>query len=166
LKICKSFQKYTLKFKLFIESFNFYNVYHFIIETQSLGQANNSNKIETHKQINEQFFSKNNNFTSLVNDIYNSSHFHKTISYKSYECEQQPNNRFNEYPLKKSALITEEQESNFNNNRRRRTAFTSEQLLELEREFHLKKYLSLTERAQLANTLGLSESQVKIWFQS
>lgn len=52
------------------------------------------------------------------------------------------------------------------NNRRRRTAFTSEQLLELEREFHLKKYLSLTERAHLAHTLGLSESQVKIWFQS
>jgi hypothetical protein len=117
--------------------------------------------------MNEQIFSKNNNFTSLVNDIYNSSHFHKSISYKSYECEQQPNNRFNEYPLKKSTLITEElEESNLNNNRRRRTAFTSEQLLELEREFHLKKYLSLTERAHLANTLGLSESQVKIWFQS
>lgn len=51
-------------------------------------------------------------------------------------------------------------------NRRRRTAFTSEQLLELEREFHAKKYLSLTERAHLAHTLRLSESQVKIWFQN
>ena len=50
--------------------------------------------------------------------------------------------------------------------RRRRTAFTSEQLLELEREFHAKKYLSLTERAHLAHTLRLSESQVKIWFQN
>lgn len=50
--------------------------------------------------------------------------------------------------------------------RRRRTAFTSEQLLELEREFHAKKYLSLTERAHLAHTLCLSESQVKIWFQN
>jgi len=50
--------------------------------------------------------------------------------------------------------------------RRRRTAFTSEQLLELEREFHAKKYLSLTERAHLAHSLGLSESQVKIWFQN
>lgn len=51
-------------------------------------------------------------------------------------------------------------------NRRRRTAFTSEQLLELEREFHAKKYLSLTERAHLANVLRLTESQVKIWFQN
>ena len=53
-----------------------------------------------------------------------------------------------------------------NSHRRRRTAFTSEQLLELEREFHAKKYLSLTERAHLAHALRLSESQVKIWFQN
>jgi homeobox protein GBX len=45
--------------------------------------------------------------------------------------------------------------------RRRRTAFTSEQLLELEREFHAKKYLSLTERSQIATTLKLSEVQVR-----
>lgn len=45
--------------------------------------------------------------------------------------------------------------------RRRRTAFTSEQLLELEREFHAKKYLSLTERSQIATSLKLSEVQVR-----
>jgi len=41
--------------------------------------------------------------------------------------------------------------------RRRRTAFTGDQLLELEKEFHSKKYLSLTERSQLAHDLRLSE---------
>ncbi|BFG06303.1 homeobox protein unplugged [Drosophila madeirensis] len=56
--------------------------------------------------------------------------------------------------------------SNSSKSRRRRTAFTSEQLLELEREFHAKKYLSLTERSQIATSLKLSEVQVKIWFQN
>lgn len=48
--------------------------------------------------------------------------------------------------------------------RRRRTAFTSEQLLELEREFHAKKYLSLTERSQIAAALKLSEVQVSSFY--
>lgn len=50
--------------------------------------------------------------------------------------------------------------------RRRRTAFTSEQLLELEKEFQAKRYLSVSERGLLAHTLQLSEAQVKIWFQN
>lgn len=50
--------------------------------------------------------------------------------------------------------------------RRRRTAFTSEQLLALEREFQAKKYLSLTERSQIAARLALKEGQIKIWFQN
>ncbi|CAF1002891.1 unnamed protein product [Rotaria sordida] len=50
--------------------------------------------------------------------------------------------------------------------RRKRTAFTNEQLIELEAEFQQKKYLSLIERSQIAETLNLSEIQVKIWWQN
>lgn len=50
--------------------------------------------------------------------------------------------------------------------RRKRTAFTSQQLLELEREFYNKKYVSLEERSHIATNLKLSEVQVKIWFQN
>lgn len=50
--------------------------------------------------------------------------------------------------------------------RRKRTAFTNTQLIELEKEFLAKKYLSLNERSQIAKLLNLSEMQVKIWFQN
>ena len=40
------------------------------------------------------------------------------------------------------------------------------QIYELERRFKLQKYLSAPERDQLAHMIGLSPTQVKIWFQN
>jgi hypothetical protein len=50
--------------------------------------------------------------------------------------------------------------------RRARTAFTYEQISALEQKFKLTRYLSVFERSNLAASLKLTETQVKIWFQN
>ncbi|XP_055928721.1 homeobox protein HMX3-like [Argiope bruennichi] len=47
-----------------------------------------------------------------------------------------------------------------------RTVFTRSQVYQLEATFEMKRYLSSSERAGLASSLHLTETQVKIWFQN
>ncbi|XP_037107114.1 homeobox protein BarH-like 1 [Syngnathus acus] len=50
--------------------------------------------------------------------------------------------------------------------RRSRTVFTELQLMGLEKRFEKQKYLSTPDRLDLAESLGLSQLQVKTWYQN
>uniref|UniRef100_T1IV45 Homeobox domain-containing protein n=1 Tax=Strigamia maritima TaxID=126957 RepID=T1IV45_STRMM len=50
--------------------------------------------------------------------------------------------------------------------KRSRTTFSTEQLNHLEDEFQRNQYLAGRDRSQLADKLGLSETQIKVWFQN
>jgi len=50
--------------------------------------------------------------------------------------------------------------------RKSRTAFTNQQIFELEKRFLYQKYLSPADRDEIAAQLGLSNAQVITWFQN
>ncbi|XP_042314412.1 NK1 transcription factor-related protein 2 [Sceloporus undulatus] len=69
-------------------------------------------------------------------------------------------------PLPSSSKRRRLEVSSCSKPRRARTAFTYEQLVALENKFRATRYLSVCERLNLALSLSLTETQVKIWFQN
>ncbi|XP_013193929.2 homeobox protein Hox-B7-A-like [Amyelois transitella] len=50
--------------------------------------------------------------------------------------------------------------------KRTRQTYTRHQTLELEKEFHFSNYVNRGRRAQVSKAVGLTERQIKIWFQN
>lgn len=86
--------------------------------------------------------------------------------------ESQTSHKMNDKCEPKTEMEDEMDEDEFDHNgkqkkpRKPRTIYTSLQLQQLNSYFQKTQYLSLPERAELATALGLSQTQVKIWFQN
>ncbi|CAK1541036.1 unnamed protein product [Leptosia nina] len=89
------------------------------------------------------------------------------ISYKPFnlhyerKCATPPDSR-----LMHSPNYSLEYSQSSGRKKRSRAAFSHAQVYELERRFSQQRYLSGPERADLAVSLKLTETQVKIWFQN
>jgi hypothetical protein len=58
------------------------------------------------------------------------------------------------------------QDPNNKKKKKARTTFSGRQIFELEKQFEAKKYLSSSERAEIASLLNVTETQVQIIFKN
>lgn len=77
------------------------------------------------------------------------------------DCESPPANLPANYQMNSKQA----DDGTCNRKKRSRAAFSHAQVFELERRFSVQRYLSGPERTELAKSLRLTETQIKIWFQ-
>lgn len=68
--------------------------------------------------------------------------------------------------IDRSSIPSTTQDDNPHDKKRTRILFTSWQVAELERLFAEQKYVSAQERSVISMRIGLSPTQIKIWFQN
>lgn len=86
---------------------------------------------------------------------------HESTAIDNAKSDSEPNNATDSSAVEDKSLDQPKQRK-----KRSRAAFSHAQVFELERRFNHQRYLSGPERADLAASLKLTETQVKIWFQN
>uniref|UniRef100_A0A915DST1 Homeobox domain-containing protein n=1 Tax=Ditylenchus dipsaci TaxID=166011 RepID=A0A915DST1_9BILA len=82
------------------------------------------------------------------------------------DVDQQHNNNHYQHSQQAQHMLQLSPNSLMLNKKQSRPTFTGHQIFMLEKKFEQTKYLAGADRAQLAQELSMSESQVKVWFQN
>ncbi|OAF72108.1 Caudal-type homeobox protein [Intoshia linei] len=125
--------------------------------------ADNCKYINVSGQNNPTFYSmeqcpKNENFSQPCEDMWNQKHcLNKNVNSHNIQHPYQWMNVQHNTPAEPNRTRTKE---------KYRIVYTDLQRLELEKEFHFSHYITIRRKGEISRMLGLSERQVKIWFQN
>ncbi|CAF1314120.1 unnamed protein product [Rotaria sordida] len=128
---------------------------------------------EQYQSINDDLIPASNDTSSSVNNMISSLTFSKTVTNSTHDCI---------YPWRRPGIhkLIEKNDvlkmhkcspsffllTGFNfEHKRSRTGYTHHQLRELEREFHIHKYVPRWRQIEIGRRLALTERQIHIWFQ-
>lgn len=87
-------------------------------------------------------------------------------TYRKQHSDESEDKREEGFQCKEEEKLEQDLDQKSSRKKKTRTVFSRSQVFQLESTFDVKRYLSSSERAGLAASLHLTETQVKIWFQN